>query len=128
LPPAKKHYARSTGGDDQGATAVKWILALAVATSLAILLPWAIRASKRSARGKGRLGGAALAIGLAFGAMFDPAKSAAIETIQKKKEIGDEAEGAARAAGLIALGGWLAEHRPMLCVSIQSGAAFRYNR
>ena len=74
---------------------MKWIIALAVAAILAILLPWAIMASKRSARGKGRLGGAALAIGLAFGAMFDPAKSAAIETIQKKKEISDEAEGAA---------------------------------
>jgi len=39
------------------------------------------------------MAGAAFAIGLAFGAIFDPAKSAAIENIQKKKEIGDEADG-----------------------------------
>jgi hypothetical protein len=50
-------------------------------------------ASKKSARGKGRLAGATFAIGLAFGAIFDPAKSAAIENIQKKKDIGDEENG-----------------------------------
>lgn len=74
---------------------MKWIIALAVAIALLVLLPWAIAASKRSARGKGRLAGAAFAIGLAFGAIFDPAKSAAIENIQKKKEIGDEEDGVA---------------------------------
>jgi hypothetical protein len=76
-----------------GGLAVKWLVALAVALGLSISLPWTIAASKRSARGKGRLAGAAFAIGLAFGAIFDPAKSAAIENIQKKKDIGDEAEG-----------------------------------
>jgi hypothetical protein len=74
---------------------MKWIVAAVVAICLAILLPWAIAASKRSARGKGRAAGAVFAIGLAFGAMFDPAKSAAMETIRKKKDIGDEAEDAA---------------------------------
>ena len=76
---------------------MRWIIAAVLTASLLIALPWAIAASKRSARGKGRLGGAAFAIGLAFGAIFDPAKSAAIENIQKKKEIGDEAEGEAGA-------------------------------
>lgn len=76
---------------------MKWIIALGLLTCLAVALPWAIAASKRSARGKGRLAGAAFAIGLAFGAIFDPAKSAAIENIQKKKEIGDEADGEAGA-------------------------------
>jgi len=76
---------------------VKWIIAAAIAVCLSIALPWAIAASKRSARGKGRLAGATFAIGLAFGAIFDPAKSAAIENIQKKKEIGDEADGEAGA-------------------------------
>jgi len=76
---------------------VKWIIAATLAVGLLIALPWAIMASKRSARGKGRLAGAAFAIGLAFGAIFDPAKSAAIENIQKKKETGDEAEGEAGA-------------------------------
>ena len=74
---------------------MKWIIAATLAVGLLIALPWAIMASKRSARGKGRLAGAAFAIGLAFGAIFDPAKSAAIENIQKKKETGDEAEGEA---------------------------------
>jgi len=74
---------------------MKWIVALAVAIALLALLPWAIAASKKSARGKGRLAGATFAIGLAFGAIFDPAKSAAIENIQKKKEIGDEEDGVA---------------------------------
>lgn len=74
---------------------MKWIAAPAVAAALLLLLPWAITASKRSARGKGRLAGVTFAIGLAFGAIFDPAKSAAIENIQKKKEIGDEEDGVA---------------------------------
>jgi len=74
---------------------MKWIVASAVAIVLLALLPWAIVASKRSARGKGRLAGATFAIGLAFGAIFDPAKSAAIENIQKKKDIGDEEDGVA---------------------------------
>ena len=74
---------------------MKWIITVAIAICLAMLLPWAIAASKRSARGKGRLAGATFAIGLAFGAIFDPAKSAAIENIQKKKEIGDEEDGVA---------------------------------
>jgi len=74
---------------------MKWIIALAIAICLSIMLPWAIVASKKSGRGKGRLAGATFAIGLAFGAIFDPAKSAAIENIQKKKDIGDEADGVA---------------------------------
>jgi hypothetical protein len=72
---------------------MKWIIALAIGLCLSIALPWAIVASKKSARGKGRLAGATFAIGLAFGAIFDPAKSAAIENIQKKKDIGDEENG-----------------------------------
>jgi hypothetical protein len=74
---------------------VNWIVALCAATLLLVLLPWAIIASKRSARGKGRVAGATLAIGLIFGALFDPAKSAAIENIQKKKETGDHESGEA---------------------------------
>ncbi len=57
------------------------------------LLPWAISAAKKSARGKGRLAGAAFAIGLAFGGVFDPAKTAAVEASEKKKEIGDHEDG-----------------------------------
>ena len=68
---------------------MQWMITGLVALALVFLLPWAIAATKRSARGKGRLAGAAFAIGLAFGAIFDPAKTAATEATQKKKETGD---------------------------------------
>lgn len=67
---------------------MKWILSLAITVFVMLLLPLAIVAAKKSARGKGRVGGAALAIGLAFGGIFDPAKTAAVENIQKRKETG----------------------------------------
>lgn len=76
---------------------MKWIVTLAVILCLGVALPWAIAASKKSARGKGRLAGATFAIGLAFGAIFDPAKTEAMETIQKKGEIGDVEDGVAGA-------------------------------
>jgi hypothetical protein len=74
---------------------MKWILSLAIVILVMLLLPFAIVAAKKSAKGKGRLGGAALAIGLAFGAIFDPAKTAAVENIQKRKDIGgaEDAQG-----------------------------------
>jgi len=74
---------------------MRWIVACLTGVALLFLLPWAISASKRSARGKGRLAGATFAIGLAFGAIFDPAKSAAIENIRKKDELGDHEQGGA---------------------------------
>ena len=73
---------------------MQWIVVGITALVLIMALPWAITAAKTSARGKGRLAGAAFAIGLAFGAMFDPAKAAATEACEKKKEIGDHEEGA----------------------------------
>jgi len=73
---------------------MRWIIACLTGIFLLFfLLPWAISASKKSARGKGRLAGATFAIGLAFGAIFDPAKSAAIENIRKKEEVGDQEQG-----------------------------------
>ena len=76
---------------------MKWIVTLGVMLCLGLALPWAITASKKSARGKGRLAGATFAIGLAFGAIFDPAKTEAMENIQKKSEIGDAEDGVAGA-------------------------------
>lgn len=73
-----------------------WLLALAVFIGLMCLMPAAIRAVRRSTRGKGRMAGAALAIGLAFSTIFDPAQAAAIETMKKKREAGeleDDADG-----------------------------------
>ena len=80
-----------------GSSAVKWTVTLGVMLCLGLALPWAITASKKSARGKGRLAGATFAIGLAFGAIFDPAKTEAMENIQKKNEIGDAEDGVAGA-------------------------------
>jgi hypothetical protein len=68
---------------------MQWIIALLLVLALALLLPLAIVAAKKSLRGKGRLAGAAMIIGLAFGGLFDPAKAAAVENIQKKKELGE---------------------------------------
>jgi hypothetical protein len=72
---------------------MKWIIALGLALILFPLVVAAIVASNGSRRGKGRMAGATLAIGLAFSAIFDPAQAAAIETIKKKKEIGDAESG-----------------------------------
>lgn len=68
---------------------MEWIVAL---IALSLLLPLtiaAIVALKKSGLGRGGFGGAALAIGLVFGGIFDPASRATVETIQKKKETGD---------------------------------------
>ena len=67
---------------------MKWTVTVIIGALVMLLLPLAIIAAKKSARGKGRLGGVALAIGLAFGGIFDPAKTAAVEDIQKRKDTG----------------------------------------
>jgi len=68
---------------------MQWIIALLLGLAFALLLPPTIVAAKKSLRGKVRLAGAVVIIGLAFGGLFDPARAAAIETIQKKKELED---------------------------------------
>lgn len=68
---------------------MEWLVALGIILAALFVLPWAVTASKRSSRGKGSAGGA-LGIDLALTAALDPAKAAAIETIQKKAEVGDE--------------------------------------
>ena len=69
------------------AAAMRWLVAVVLVVLLAIALPCAIGAIKRS--GRGHTTGAAMMIFFAFAAALDPAKAAAIETIQKKKDIGD---------------------------------------
>jgi competence protein ComGC len=69
---------------------MKWVVAAVIAVILVLTMPAAIAHAKASVRGKGRMAGVALAIGLAFSAVLDPAKKAAIEHIQKKAEAGDE--------------------------------------
>lgn len=70
---------------------MKWLVAAVLAVLLAITLPSAIGAAKKST--KGRMAGAAMAIGFAFAALLDPARRAAIENIEKKKDIGDSEAG-----------------------------------
>jgi hypothetical protein len=69
-----------------------WIEA-GIIIALFAALPFAITASK--SRLKGRVGGAAMMIGLAFGSMFDPAAARSAEIIRKKSE---EAEADANGA------------------------------
>ena len=73
----------------EGAGTMRWLVALGIALAMMVLVPWAILAVRKS----GRMAGAALAIGLAFSAILDPARAAAIEHIKKKQEIGEEEEG-----------------------------------
>jgi hypothetical protein len=73
---------------------MQWLIAIAVFVLLMLFMPSAVRFATKSARGKRGLGGATLALGIAFAFIFDPPKAAAIENIQKKNENGDgEGEG-----------------------------------
>ena len=72
--------------------ASRWIEALIVVALIAAL-PFAIVASKKHMRG--RVGGAAMMIGLAFGSLFDPAAARSSQIIRKKSEAEADANGAA---------------------------------
>ena len=69
---------------------MQWLVAIAAFLLLILILPAAVRFATKSARGKRGLGGATLALGIAFAFIFDPPKAAAIENIQKKNDAGDE--------------------------------------
>jgi len=68
---------------------MQWLVALVVLVLLMLVMPSAVRFATKSARGKRGLGGATLALGIAFAFVFDPPKAAAIENTQKEEE-GDE--------------------------------------
>jgi hypothetical protein len=69
-----------------------WI-EVAIVAALIAALPFAIVYSKKHARG--RLGGAAMMIGLAFGHLFDPAAARSTEAIRRNSDTGEsEAAGA----------------------------------
>lgn len=53
------------------------------------LLPLARRALRRSLRRDGRVTGVIFGLGLLFAYLFEPAKAAAIESIETKKDAGD---------------------------------------
>jgi hypothetical protein len=64
---------------------MEWVIAAGLAVILAVALPPAIVAAKKSVRGNGRMAGVALSIGLAFSMLYDPRKQATIESIAKRK-------------------------------------------
>jgi hypothetical protein len=67
---------------------VDWIITGGLAIILAVALPPAIVAAKKSVRGNSRMAGAALSIGLAFSMMYDPRKKEVIENIAKRESGG----------------------------------------
>lgn len=70
----------------------EWIAAVAVLAGTLMALPFLLPAWRRSARAG--VGGVMLGIGVAFSNLLDPAKRAATEELDKRKEIAgaDEAE------------------------------------
>ena len=67
-----------------------WIITAGLTIMITAALPPAIMAAKKSARGKGRMGGAALAIGLAFSLLYDARSEEVIENIARRNEEEDE--------------------------------------
>lgn len=72
---------------------MEWVVAAGLIVILAILLPRLVAATKRSTRGKGRMAGAALALGLAFSVLFDPRKQDVIEQVGKRNVEEEDSEG-----------------------------------
>ena len=73
---------------------MEWLIALAVFLALMAILPAMLR-RMRSTQRKADVGGVVLALGLAFAAIFDPGKSAAVEETRRKQELEDEDESGA---------------------------------
>ncbi|MET3725124.1 hypothetical protein [Sphingomonas trueperi] len=60
------------------------LVTLGVILVVIAAIPLLVRLGRRQA--KGRMGGAALMLGMAFGHLFDPAKAEAMETIDKRRD------------------------------------------
>lgn len=69
-----------------------WTVAAATLVVLGGALPWMIRAMKPRP-GKRRGGGGLIAIGMALMTVLDGPKAAAIEQIDKRKDLGDTEAG-----------------------------------
>ena len=63
---------------------MEWIIAAGLILVLALTLPRLIVAATKSTRGKGRMAGAAFALGLAFSVLFDARKQDVIEQVGKR--------------------------------------------
>jgi hypothetical protein len=68
--------------------AVAAVLFLALLWAIVVLLP---RAKRSALKGGGR--GFAIALGMIFASAFDPARAAAVEEVDRRKETGDSEDG-----------------------------------
>jgi drug/metabolite transporter (DMT)-like permease len=66
---------------------MQWIIFFLILGVAVLVLPQIIRKAK-SSNGKGNLGGAVMALGMAFTVLLDPAKKDAIENLEKENENG----------------------------------------
>jgi hypothetical protein len=69
---------------------IQWLIALGLVLAFLATMPLLLRWVKTSG-GKGRMGGVALALGVAFSFLFDPAKAEAMENIADRKARREEA-------------------------------------
>lgn len=69
---------------------MQWLAVLGLILAFLAAMPLLLRWVKTSG-GKGRMGGVALALGVAFSFLFDPAKAEAMENIADRKTRREEA-------------------------------------
>lgn len=69
-----------------------WTVAAAILIVLGSAMPWLLRATKPRP-GKRRAGGGLIAIGMAMMPALDAPKAAAVEQIDKRKDLGDTEAG-----------------------------------
>ena len=72
-----------------GDRVIEWLPGIAAIALVMIMLPWVARAGRAVAGRKG-VAGIGLTLGLLFASLFDPARRAGIEHLQRRKEVGDE--------------------------------------
>jgi hypothetical protein len=88
--PIAPPYFHDRAGWDGGNHFMKSTITAGLILLIAIALPFAIIAARKSARGKGRMTGVVLSIGLAFSILFDPRKQEVIERVGKSESEGED--------------------------------------
>ncbi|MBO9622748.1 MAG: hypothetical protein J7500_08545 [Sphingomonas sp.] len=68
----------------------EWLVAIVLIVGFLAAMPWIVRWAKSSG-GKGRMGGVAMALGLAFSAFLDPAQREAMENVEDEKSRAEQA-------------------------------------
>lgn len=76
-------------------TLLQWAVVVAIVLAIPLLVRWGL------GRTRGKAGAAALMLGLVFGHLFDPARAAATESLQKRR---DQMDAASEDAGTAPLG------------------------